>query len=282
MASRKMYICLLANALLAAIHAADPLEKLNLASFGINDLDAFMDLSDTGLKTRIALVELLEQTPYDTPLYGKTGDGRMLVLTPSAKTSHQWQITRYDRQDQPWGNTAYSTRRQCLKDFLEGVDLKSLATHSGSVLKAYADARLSQTSAVDALGKPLTLHHGTSAQFYDFLPNPRGIFLAETHAQAEPYSRIRKGVPVIKVVHLAAKRPWTMVRYSLDTPYCNQIDQSVESLRARGYDSIHCPDERVWIAFEPEQIINANPGVLDYLEEVHQPLEAITQEAPHG
>lgn len=105
------------------------------------------------------------------------------------------------------------------------------------------------------------LYHGTQASFETFQPNPRGIFFSEERAKAEPFSRIRKGEPVIKEVHLAINSPWTMIRYSLDTPYNVQVDQSIATLKAKGFDGIHCPNEGVWIAFEPEQIFDA--AVLD-------------------
>ena len=37
-------------------------------------------------------------------------------------------------------------------------------------------------------------------------------------------------------------------------PYSQQLDQSASALAARGYDGIYAPDERVWVAFSPEQI----------------------------
>lgn len=102
---------------------------------------------------------------------------------------------------------------------------------------------------------PELVFHGTGATFESFAANERGIFFAEQYNAAASYQRIRKDAePRVVAASLDIRNPWTMVRYGLDVPYSQQLDQSAAALRARGFDGIHMPDERVWVAFEPGQI----------------------------
>lgn len=131
---------------------------------------------------------------------------------------------------------------------------------------------LKGTRVVNDAGAPLVLYHGTAATFTTFGDNPRGIFFGEDISQAELYSRIRRGSPRVIAANLSIKNPWQMVRYADDVPYSQMIDQSVSALRARGYDGIHAPDDKVWIVFDANQIyqleaemdesVNANTEVL--------------------
>lgn len=111
------------------------------------------------------------------------------------------------------------------------------------------------TKVSDALGQALVVFHGTSARFDAFKENERGIFFAETRAFAEPYARIGRGQdPRIITAHLVVRNPWTMIRYADDFPFSRMMDQSITALRARGYDAIHNPQDKVWIVFDAKQI----------------------------
>lgn len=102
---------------------------------------------------------------------------------------------------------------------------------------------------------PALVFHGTGATFDSFAANERGIFFAEQYNAAALYQRIRREAePRVIAASLDIGNPWTIVRYGLDAPYRQQLDQSVAALKARGFDGIHMPNERVWVAFEPEQI----------------------------
>ncbi|VTU44226.1 hypothetical protein [Variovorax sp. RA8] len=107
---------------------------------------------------------------------------------------------------------------------------------------------------------PTIVFHGTSATFDAFAPNPRGIFFAEQFNSAASYQRIRKaGEPRVIAASVDIRNPWTIIRYGLDVPYSQQADQSATALKARGFDGMYMPHERVWVAFEPEQI-----GIVDH------------------
>lgn len=104
-------------------------------------------------------------------------------------------------------------------------------------------------------GVPIRLYHGTSAQFEDFCNNPRGIFFAESEAHARRFCAIRKGPrPRLIEVYAHAQKVWEVIRYGLNVPYSQMVDQSVESLKKQGYDAMHCADEGVWIVFDSSQI----------------------------
>lgn len=102
---------------------------------------------------------------------------------------------------------------------------------------------------------PALVFHGTGATFDSFATNERGIFFAEQYNAAASYQRIRKDAePRVVAASLDIRNPWTMVRYGLDVPYSQQVDQSAGALKAQGFDGMYMPHERVWVAFEPEQI----------------------------
>ena len=102
---------------------------------------------------------------------------------------------------------------------------------------------------------PALVFHGTGATFDSFAANERGIFFAEQYNAAASYQRIRREAePRVIAASLDIGNPWTIVRYGLDVPYRQQLDQSAAALKARGFDGIHMANERVWVVFEPEQI----------------------------
>lgn len=120
---------------------------------------------------------------------------------------------------------------------------------------------LGGTTVVDRARNPLPVFHGTSAQFEEFEPNPRGLFFALDPAVATGFSTIRGGHPRVLQAFLRIERPWTIIRYGDTVPYSQQLDQTPGALAAQGYDGIWCPDDQVWIAFWPEQVRIAVPDV---------------------
>lgn len=272
------------------------LKALDRASIKVLAFEQFVQLSDKAFDARKALVHLLDQQDSDFSLTGHTEERRALFFMPSSKEAGCWQTTRFDNQGEPWGDTHYTSRRAGLTEYLQEVDFRSLRCQDGPLwcdeLTSDAAAALLQDSkVVNGVGAALTLYHGTQGVFTKFSSNPRGLFFTENRADAEPFSRIRKGEPVIKAVHLAINRPWTMIRYSDDTPYNVQVDQSIATLKAKGFDGIHCPDDKVWIAFEPEQVFDAEESMLldgktdheSFDDSTNQDGELVTeQDAPHG
>lgn len=102
---------------------------------------------------------------------------------------------------------------------------------------------------------PPKVYHGTSQDFEAFAPNERGIFFAEDRSSAQAYVSVRRGTAqrVIEA-ELDIRRPWTYVYYGLDVPFRDMADQSPAALKAQGYDGVYIPRERVWVAFDPDQV----------------------------
>ncbi len=113
------------------------------------------------------------------------------------------------------------------------------------------------SAAADATGSPITLYHGTSADFESFQDNARGIWLAESAQQASLFADIRRGAPRVLALHASIRRPWVLIRYGQDFPYSQMLDQSVPALKALGYDGLYRPEDRAWVAFEPRQVRSA-------------------------
>lgn len=97
--------------------------------------------------------------------------------------------------------------------------------------------------------------HGTSQDFEAFAPNERGLFFAEDRSRASAYVSVRRG-PCARVIEaeLNIVRPWTYIYYGLDVPMRDMLDQSTQALKAQGYDGVYMAKERVWVAFEPDQV----------------------------
>ncbi len=124
------------------------------------------------------------------------------------------------------------------------------------------DATLNAVAHASAV--TVRVYHGTSQAFDAFAPNERGLFFAEERAKAENFVRVRKGTsPRVIEAELDIRRPWTYIYYGLDTPMRDMLDQSTAALVAQGYDGAFMPRERVWVAFEPEQVRIVDAGISD-------------------
>lgn len=109
---------------------------------------------------------------------------------------------------------------------------------------------------------PALVYHGTGASFEEFAHNERGLFFAERYNLAASFARIREtDTPRVIAAVLDIVKPWTTITYGDDVPYRDQIDQSPAAIMARGYDGIHLPAARVWIALRPNQVTVIDPDV---------------------
>lgn len=144
-------------------------------------------------------------------------------------------------------------------------------------LLAFADdlgldfAHIGRRWVKDARGADLKLYHGTNAAFAEFGSNPRGIFLAEDPAKASTFKAIRKGgEPRVIEARINVNKVWEVIRYGDDVPYSQMIDQSVDALKKQGYDAMHCPDDGVWIVFDPKQIDILRHDIDQQVDEVDE------------
>lgn len=119
---------------------------------------------------------------------------------------------------------------------------------------------------VDAAGQPLTVLHGTSAQFdhFDFAlignPEEGGPFFTDNRDIAQDY-----GSRIIEV-YLSIKNPYRLTYRR----WLNEVGPDVTTLRQRGFDGFHIEDfssnahdsdaddnpdvGQVFVPFSPDQI----------------------------
>lgn len=113
----------------AAVRSADMLEKA-LESRSAIGVDLFA-LSGESRRTREVLAKALAETPdSDTALRGLTSNGLLILFNASAQRPGQWQLTRFDMNGNPWGDTQYPNKLEGIKIFLEDIDLVSLDDHA--------------------------------------------------------------------------------------------------------------------------------------------------------
>lgn len=143
-------------------------------------------------------------------------------------------------------------------DSLSGVEVQDASEEDALV---FADdlgldfERVGRRWLQNERGADLKLYHGTNADFSEFGSNPRGIFFAEDPLKAATFTAIRKGGhPRVIEARININKVWEVIRYGDDVPYSQMIDQSVDALKKQGYDAMHCPDDGVWIVFDPKQI----------------------------
>ncbi|WP_449426223.1 ADP-ribosyltransferase-containing protein [Rhodanobacter lindaniclasticus] len=134
---------------------------------------------------------------------------------------------------------------------------------------------------VDAAGNPLPVYHGTAEEFDTFDPARSGsttahmtanlgTFFAEDRAKAQHYAEnASQGVPAEERVidaYLAIRKPYTMsLKQFMGLDSQEESAALRERLVKEGYDGIHIPEVRQWIAFQPNQIKSAseNRGTFD-------------------
>jgi hypothetical protein len=140
------------EALDAAIAAKEAFDAMDRKSVKVDDAQDYFDLSAAFSNAKEALAKELAKQPDDGfALQGLTRDGRMLILNASAQNQGQWQLTRFDRSGEPWGESQYSTKASALSDFLREVNLDSLRDMGGAFSRGRgAGLHLNEVDAVIA------------------------------------------------------------------------------------------------------------------------------------
>jgi hypothetical protein len=127
---------------------------------------------------------------------------------------------------------------------------------------------------LDAQGNPLTLYHGTAADFERFdnarlgeatghMTAPLGHFLAEDRAKAAHYAeQASEGVAAharVLKLHVAMRHPKEMSLQDLMDVDSQADARAIKAkLEQAGYDGIHVPEIGQWIAFDAKQIRDAS------------------------
>src|SRR3546814_15421222 len=86
-----------------------------------------MSLADQIVESRKAFLKVLDELTLDAlALQSMTPDGKRLMLTASAQKPGHYQLTRFDDQGAPWGDTNYLTKMAALVDFAPESDLTTI------------------------------------------------------------------------------------------------------------------------------------------------------------
>ncbi|WP_054432499.1 hypothetical protein [Achromobacter sp. 2789STDY5608633] len=96
-------------------------------------LKTYMPLSDQILRARKAFLAGLDSLTVDTlGLQALSPSGRLLVLTASAQKPGHYQLTRFDDEGAPWGDTNYGSKAAALADFVQESDLATIQDYANS------------------------------------------------------------------------------------------------------------------------------------------------------
>lgn len=112
----------------AAMDAANEMrDAMNKAGPDSITLEDFMAVGEARMNAEKAMVNALAKAPDDGfAVEGLTEDGRMLVVTPSASEQGRWQLTRFGKDGEPWGDTRFNTKEMALKSLVEEAIPSSL------------------------------------------------------------------------------------------------------------------------------------------------------------
>jgi hypothetical protein len=78
--------------------------------------EEFSAVGDARRAAEAAMLDALAQLPDSGfAVEARTSDGRMLIVTPSASEQGRWQLTRFGKDGEPWGDTRFDTKRQALQ-----------------------------------------------------------------------------------------------------------------------------------------------------------------------
>ena len=96
----------------------------------------YFGLIDETLSSKKELMAALLKTPdSDFGLYSYRLNGCLdLVLVSSTKRDGAWQMTRFDGQGEPWGDTTYDTKMQGINEFLSECILQTIHDNNGPLL----------------------------------------------------------------------------------------------------------------------------------------------------
>jgi hypothetical protein len=108
--------------LIKAYKAAKAQER-TLADAKNVDLNKLSQAVDATMAVRAPLIARLAELPA---LSAKNSMGLLRIVAGSAQKPGQWQLTRFDQNGEPWGDSQYSSQEAAIEDFLRDVDIETL------------------------------------------------------------------------------------------------------------------------------------------------------------
>lgn len=96
-----------------------------------DDYFAASDKSEAAMEAFTAELVAIDDGVF--ALEAKAKDGRKLMLNPSAQQPGKYQLTRFDREGEPWGDSQYSTKASAVGDFLREVDVGTVQDYEGRI-----------------------------------------------------------------------------------------------------------------------------------------------------
>lgn len=280
------------RALVDAIQASDELSRV-LYSPGRSCMgpQGLIDLSVRLADARRNFSACVQELPaQEFALQGRTSDGRLVLLTASAQRAGHWQVTRFDSEGVPWGDSQYTQLASAVDDFLREIELRTLGGHEGAFIgiepATWTDAFkrwFSGSVVVDQYGRALEVYHGTVEVFDTFcrshcglatgsMDGREGFFFAANPASAEQFIwKDGEKCGLIIPVYLALSSP-AFSDIVLTGSTSRAAALQIRSARAAGHDGMIFKDSdmlghrgTVYVAFEPQQIksARANSGRFD-------------------
>src|SRR3546814_8810388 len=87
-------------------------------------LKTYMSLADQIVESRKAFLKVLDELTLDAlALQSMTPDGNRLMLTASAQKPGHYQLTSFDDQGAPWGDTNYQNKLATIVEFDQERDM---------------------------------------------------------------------------------------------------------------------------------------------------------------
>lgn len=134
-----------------------------------------------------------------------------------------------------------------------------IAAKAGAEAKAAASAthalpmdEASRMQRAREMGYTVDAYHGTKSDIDAFRP---GSFFGERPEIANQYAQIASGDVGANVIPVKIRpgNVYEYVTYADDTPYSQMVDQSVDAVRARGFDTMRMPNG-VHVVLNPENV----------------------------
>lgn len=250
-------------------------------------IDVSVRLADARRRLSVCVQKLPAQ---ELALQGRTSDGRLVLLTASAQRTGHWQVTRFDSEGVPWGDSQYTQLASAVDDFLREIELRTLGGYEGAFIgidpATWTDSFrrwFSGSVVVDPRGRALEVYHGTVEVFDTFcrshcglatgsMDGREGFFFAANPASAEQFIwKEGEKCGLIIPVYLALSSP-AFSDIVLTGSTSRAAALQIRSAKAAGHDGMIFKDSdmlghrgAVYVAFEPQQIksARANSGRFD-------------------